>query len=92
MKTKHTPTPWAASQHHEGYIVPLSSSPFPNCEVIATAYSCYGNNRDENRKKIVHCVNLHDELVECLRRLRMHCTDKYDAKQIDDLLLKVKES
>lgn len=43
-----------------------------------------------NARYIVHCVNMHDELVECLRRLRMHCTDKYDAKQIDDLLLKAK--
>lgn len=90
MNAKHTPTPWKIVNPYKS--VTMQDAPYKHCAFGNgdCLFECYGDQKEFNASHIVHCVNLHDELVECLRRLRMHCTDKYDAKQIDDLLLKAK--
>lgn len=89
MNAKHTPTPWAIHNHF--FITAKVGNRLKSvvCEIDRHAWTNSGE-AQANAEHIVQCVNMHDELVECLRRLRMHCTDKYDAKQIDDLLLKAK--
>ena len=63
---KHTPTPWVVSC---GSIYTTEGIP------IAEMDREVGNGtlpveRDENARHIVHCVNLHDELVEALKITR----------------------
>ena len=94
MNAKHTPT------QEEWRIGVKEDNPRNGVRIVdvqdVTIATCWKHQGDTpwkakaNAAHIVKCVNMHDELVECLRRLRMHCTDKYDAKQIDDLLLKAK--
>lgn len=61
--SKHTPTPWKAEGGYifagEGDEILVCIQSTINDELVADA--------EANAARIVKCVNLHDELVECLK-------------------------
>ena len=59
---EHTPTPW---EKERPYMEPHIYLSGPNTQLIACLQDNWENNK-ANAKHIVHCVNLHDELVEAL--------------------------
>ncbi len=73
--SEHTPGPWKIERQKrskEGFARPLfifSENPLPGhgdtvC-LLGSGFVNYANS-EENARRIVHCVNHHDELVEAL--------------------------
>lgn len=75
-QVKHTPTPWATS---EG-----GSKPYHSQLFFAGKYKeqYVGEVLTKNAQHIVKCVNVHDELVEALKRIHSYitCVDDYTDK------------
>lgn len=80
----HTPTPWKV--HDNGHyieILPEEWSEGIPCS-IGNVCSSYPSDKDQglqmaNAEHIVNCVNLHDQLIEALYRLKTEC--EFDGVQ-----------
>lgn len=94
-ETKHTPTPWKQDGLEVWATKPvrfnLVSSGTPRICLVDNHHS---ESRFEiaNAAHIVKCVNLHDELVEVLLRMKQWCEDEVGAElpcsSIDGVLKK----
>lgn len=87
-ETKHTPTPWKMEDWHgDTQIV----GPQGSLICIDTAYYPIAPS-EEDMAHIVKCVNMHDELVEALLRMKQWCEDEVGAElpcsSIDEALKK----
>lgn len=67
--TKHTPTPWDASDR-ENYSLIFGKGfekPIATCDSYSKGFGPSKDERKANAAHIVKCVNMHDELVENLK-------------------------
>lgn len=63
-KREHTKTPWHYQENADAYTHIIRGE---NDVYILGLSQKYGGTDEANARHIVHCVNMHDELVEALR-------------------------
>src|SRR5262245_17979359 len=72
--SKHTPTPWVRL-YDDRVTTPDDTD---GSKSIAHCYS-HLHDCEANAARIVHCVNLHDDLVEALQWLLLTCNAEKDV-------------
>lgn len=93
MNAKHTPTPWHVVEINNGKDIQIDSEKLHICNI--TRYGmAVGIHEQENAKRIIHCVNMHDELVEALKyvqeMIKNNCFDDIGLEKIEKALSKEK--
>ena len=93
MNAKHTPTPWKVADLNAWIEVRSNSTARPICKI----WKSDDDGKDEyqelqaNAKHIVHCVNVHDELIGALEQLYPYCEGDTSREIIEKALFKAKE-
>lgn len=89
-QAKHTPTPWTTGPNG----IDIRDADENN--ITTVPYSDDSELAEANADHIVHCVNLHDELVQMVGQLKSYIPAMYvDSghplqRKVDDLLAKAK--